>query len=187
FSDFPAVRYSSTASRRNSGGYGFLKLDPLGMAEHPSCPAGQCRPSAQMSTKPGALQSHVRLGFCPPPSLRPRQRGGGIGGRPPTRLDLLLCPREDEPAVVGAECVRCGRRDRERGAEILLKIQPEDGRVTPVALCRACATAAELVAMSGFEQLTDDEKVATVEWLLVSLLPHPDCHPTPLPTSRPPA
>src|SRR6266536_3090562 len=51
----PDRLYSSTASRRNSGGYGFLKFDPLGMAEHPPCPAGQCRPSAQVSTETGAL------------------------------------------------------------------------------------------------------------------------------------
>src|SRR6266536_5966852 len=51
----PDRLYSSTASRRNSGGYGLLKFDPLGMAEHPPCPAGQCRPSAQVSTETGAL------------------------------------------------------------------------------------------------------------------------------------
>src|SRR5262249_39828404 len=52
----PARRYSSTASRRNSGGYGFLKFDPLGMVAHPSRQIGQHRPSAQMSTKAGTLQ-----------------------------------------------------------------------------------------------------------------------------------
>src|SRR5581483_4984989 len=56
FRERPLLRYSATASRRNSGGYGFLKFDPLGMADDPSCQAGRCRPSAQMSTKAGAFQ-----------------------------------------------------------------------------------------------------------------------------------
>jgi hypothetical protein len=45
----------ATASRRNSGGYGFWKFAPLGMVAHPSRPTGQCRPSAQVSTKEGAF------------------------------------------------------------------------------------------------------------------------------------
>jgi hypothetical protein len=42
-----------------------LKFDPLGLADHPSCPAGHCRPSAQMSTKTGALHSRSRLWEAP--------------------------------------------------------------------------------------------------------------------------
>ena len=53
----PLRRYSSTASRRNSGGYGLWKFDPRGMVAHPSRLIGHCRPSAQVSTKPGELQS----------------------------------------------------------------------------------------------------------------------------------
>ncbi len=55
-SERPLRRYSATASRRNSGGYGFWKFDPLGMVAHPSRQVGHCRPSAQVSTKAGALQ-----------------------------------------------------------------------------------------------------------------------------------
>src|SRR5262249_52990405 len=60
FSERPLARYSSTASRRNSGGYGFWKFDPLGMADDPPCPAGHCRPSAQVSTKTGELHGWYR-------------------------------------------------------------------------------------------------------------------------------
>src|SRR5207249_4361238 len=52
-------RYNATASRRNSGGYGFWKFDPLGMGGHPPRLIGLCRPSAQVSTKAGAFH---RLG-----------------------------------------------------------------------------------------------------------------------------
>src|SRR5215210_3165579 len=51
----PLRRYSATASRRNSGGYGFWKFAPLGMGGHPSRQTGLCRPSAQVSTKAGAF------------------------------------------------------------------------------------------------------------------------------------
>src|SRR5262249_30868377 len=58
----PDLRTSSTASRLNSGGYGFPKFDPLTIAEHPSSSAGQRHPSAQLSTKTGALHGCVALG-----------------------------------------------------------------------------------------------------------------------------
>src|SRR5207302_7767862 len=38
----PLRRYNSTASRRNSGGYGLLKFDPLGMVAHPPRQTGRC-------------------------------------------------------------------------------------------------------------------------------------------------
>jgi hypothetical protein len=46
----------SIASPRNSGGYGLLKFDPLGMVAHPSRQIGHRRPSAQVSTKAGTFQ-----------------------------------------------------------------------------------------------------------------------------------
>jgi hypothetical protein len=81
--------------------------------------------------------------------------------------------------VVGAECVRCGRRDGERGAEILLQIQPEDRCLSPVALCLSCVTAHELEAIERLEEMTDDEKVATFELLQLKLLAERDASPTP--------
>jgi hypothetical protein len=44
----------------------------------------------------------------------------------------------------------------------------------PVALCLSCATAAELAAIQDLARLTDDEKVATFEWLELKLLAERD-------------
>ena len=54
--DLPLERTSSTASRRNSGGYG-ARYGILEMDTDPSGQVGHCRPSAQVSTKAGPFQS----------------------------------------------------------------------------------------------------------------------------------
>ena len=53
-SDLPLRRYSWTASRRNSGGYGPRPRLLPGIGGHPSCRVR--RPSPQVSAKPGKLQ-----------------------------------------------------------------------------------------------------------------------------------
>src|SRR5262249_13499141 len=83
-SGLPLRRYSSTASRRNSGVYGLLKFDPLGMVAHPPRQAGRRRPSAQMSTKTGAL--HERESRALPPN-----DGARMGLRP--QLPLTPTPQ----------------------------------------------------------------------------------------------
>src|SRR5579862_657145 len=78
FSERPLLRYNATASRRNSGGYGFWKFDPLGMGGHPPRPTGLCRPSAQVSTKTGAFQFSGRLRWN-----GSREAGDTLNGRTP--------------------------------------------------------------------------------------------------------
>src|SRR5439155_7438879 len=83
----PLRRYNATASRRNSGGYGFWKFDPLGMAGHPLRQTGLCRPSAQVSTKAGAFQSDTAKTSALRPQFPPPTECGDLAGRSPTPLD----------------------------------------------------------------------------------------------------